>query len=112
MHYIQLELYDASQETFGLHNVEKNKVSLIAGLATGGYNWHTAKLFSNTQLQETEMTPWYAKQWQLPPLYQKFLEVSQLTAFRSLEIPYTRMKTPYDTLKTTLIPENLSTGYC
>jgi len=57
VHYIQLELCVASPETFGLHNREQKEVSLIAGLNTGGYNGHIAKLFSNTQLQETEMTP-------------------------------------------------------
>lgn len=64
MHYIQLEVCVVSPQTFGLHNRKQKEVSLIAGLNTGGYNGHTAKLFSNTQLKETEMTPWYAKQWQ------------------------------------------------
>jgi len=47
----------ARPETFGLHNREQKEVSFIAGLNTGGYNGHIAKLFSNTQLQLKEMTP-------------------------------------------------------
>jgi hypothetical protein len=57
VHYIQLEVCVVSPQTFGLHNRKQKEVSLIAGLNTGGYNGHTAKLFSNTQLKETEMTP-------------------------------------------------------
>jgi len=35
----------------------------------------------------------------------------QIYKFGSLDIPHLRMKTPCDTLKTMLIPENLSIVY-